>query len=127
MFADDLCVKLLSAVFDKRIHARYQCRKMHGNSCSLASAQLAVKVPKINADRQQLRPLPFGVFANVMFGGIQQARWLLASQVERVSLFQTNLDFRGSSSGLRGQRGVQLFTRRRTHRLRLAQHLARAH
>ena len=58
-----------------------------GGSC-VGTAELAVKIPKINADWQNPSAFALGVFTNVMLAGVQQAVAIFTFDIEQVSFFQ---------------------------------------
>ncbi len=89
--AGDLDVKLACAVLHQRINRAHDFCKVHGRSGRITGAGLAVEVPEIHALGQCLGAFTLGVFADVVFGGIQKAVAVFAFDVELVGFFHGSL------------------------------------
>ena len=87
VFGHDLNIKSVGALFGQRINRSNQAGEMQRGGRGLVSAQLAVKVPKINTGRQSAGALAFDVRANVVFGRVQQAFAVFAFNLQRIRLF----------------------------------------
>ncbi len=70
MFGDYLNIKRFSALFGQRIDCGYQRSKMNRGGSCVSAAELAIEVPKINTYRQGSGAFAFGVFSDVVLGGI---------------------------------------------------------
>lgn len=88
MPGNDLDIKRPGALFHQRIDCANQRSQMNRGGSCVGAAQLAIKIPKINACRQSPGAFALDVFTDVVFAGIKQAVAVFTLDIEQVGFFQ---------------------------------------